>query len=68
MIYVNFVAKQFVHMQEKNGIANEAIFLEWVVSSNLWDFEVVKKSWDLLSVKCCYFMWKQLWDSLINFN
>ena len=44
----------------ENGIANEAIALEWVVSRALWDFKVVKKQCAgvLLSVKCCCFMWK----------
>ena len=53
----------------RNGIVNEAIVLECVVSSTLWDFKVVKKWWvgALLSVKCCYFMWnimRQFWISM----
>jgi len=59
-----FVAKYFVHMRtsEENGIANETIVLEWLVS---WDFKVVKKWWGrtLLSEKCCCFVWKWSWMS-----
>jgi len=31
--------------RETNAVGNEAIVLEWVVSSTLLDFKVVKKQW-----------------------
>ena len=44
-----------MHTYEENGVAHEAIVIEWAVSSN---FEFVKKRWGraLLSVKCCCFV------------
>jgi len=31
--------------EEKNGVAKEAIVLQWAVRTALWDFKVVKKRW-----------------------
>ena len=46
-----------LHMRtnKENGVADEAIVNEWVVSIAPGDFEVVKKRWGraLLSVKYC---------------
>ena len=44
-------------------IANEAIVLQSLVETALWDSEVVKKRWAsaLLSVKCCCFVRKSSW-------
>jgi len=41
----------------ENGITNEAIVIQRPVRTASWDFE---KRWThaLLSVKCCYFVWK----------
>ena len=55
----------------QNGVTNEAIVLQWLVRTALWDFKVVKKQWAgaLLSVKCCCFVRKsfewvtQFWTS-----
>jgi len=43
----------------QNGTANEAIVLQWLVWTTLWDFKVLKKwrAGALLSVKCCCFVW-----------
>ena len=60
-----FLAKCFVrmHSSEENGIAKEAIVVEWLVSSASRNFEVVKKWWAgaLLGVKCCCFVQKLSW-------
>ena len=55
----------------ENGVANEAIVLQWLVQTTSSDFKIVKKQWAgaLLSVKCCCFVhnpsWKShLWTSL----
>ena len=54
-----------MHTNEENGVADEAIVIEWVVSSASWDFKVVKKRWGcaLLSVKCCCFVQTLSWGS-----
>ena len=45
---------------EENGVTNEAILLERLVSSILGDYEVVKEQWhhSLLNVKCSCFVRK----------
>ena len=50
---------------EENGIANEAIVLQWPVWSTTQDFKVVKKQWagTLLRIKRCCFVRKWLWKS-----
>ena len=58
----------------KNGVAieKEAIALQWVVQTSLWDFKPGKKrrAGALLSGKCCCFVWNhrkrvmQIWTSL----
>ena len=67
------VAKYLVHMhtrEEKNGVAKEAIILQWVVWTTLWDFKPGKKQWAgaLLRGKCCCFVRKPLWKSHANLN
>ena len=56
------IAKCFVCMgtSEENGVTNEAILLERLVSSILGDYEVVKEQWhhSLLNVKCSCFVRK----------
>jgi len=57
--------------REENGVANEAIVLEWVVSSTLLDFKAVKKQWAgaLLSVECCCFVQRPcIWRASRNFE
>ena len=52
-----------VHVK-KNGVAKEAIVLQWAVRTASWDFKPgKKKQWPgaLLSGKCCCFVWKPLW-------
>ena len=59
----NWLPRLFLRIKFENGIANEAIVPEWMVSSVLWDFEVVKKRWGcaMRSVKCCCFVQKLSW-------
>jgi len=44
-----------MHFKCENDITKEAIVLEWVISSILQNFELVKKRWDAsVTVKCCF--------------
>lgn len=57
--YVSLLCGLWACTHGKNGIANETTVLQWVVSSALWGFKVVKKqAGALLSLKHCYFMQK----------
>jgi len=54
-----------MHTNFENGVANEAIVVQWPVRTASWDFKVVKKWWAgaLLSVKSYCFVRKPLWKS-----
>jgi len=57
--------------REANAVENEAIILEWVVSSTLLGFKVVKRQWagPLLSVECCCFVQRPcIWRESHNFE
>jgi len=48
MGYAHFVRQRnylCMHTKDVNGIPNKTMDLEWVVTSTLWDFEVMKKRW-----------------------
>ena len=55
---------------EENGVADEAIVIEWAVSSASCDFEVMKKRWDraLHSVKSCCFLCKHRHEGVGSFE
>ena len=42
----------YMRTYEENGVAHEAIVIEWAVSSASWDFEVAKKRWGRAHAQC----------------
>ena len=52
-------------VQVQNCISNEAIVLQWLVQTTMWDFKVENKRWAgaLLDVNCCRSLQKPSWKS-----
>ena len=53
--YISFLICAHAYTWRKNGIAKEAIVLQWAVWIASWHFKLGKKQWAgaLLSAKCC---------------
>ena len=54
----------------KNGVAKEAIVLQWAVRTTSWDFKPGKKQWAgaQLSGKCCCFLFLYQYAAILQYD